>query len=211
MISATYEVRLYLNGNLIGDIRPLAQSLAWSRRRTKVGADSIDFVLNDKLFNEWCEARSTTINELLKPLALECRVLRNGVELLGGFLATMPAYQPLQTSANLNMHFDGFLNLLAGFYIRDMSTNLPLGMISGPAGELVSQMIQMGDGVASDAGKAWGFSEGTIGELASITHTFDNYKTVKDWICDRCDNQTGAGPFDVYFRADKTYDVLSDN
>lgn len=211
MIAATYEVRLYLNGRLIGDVRPLAQNLQWSRKRTKVGADSIDFVLNDKLFNQWCEARNTTINELLKPLALECRVLRNGVELLGGFLATMPAYQPLQTSANLNMHFDGFLNLLAGFYIRNMSTNLPLGTVSGPAGELVSQMIQMGDSVASDAGKAWGFTEGVIGELASITHTFDNYKTVKDWICDRCDNQTGAGPFDVYFHADKTYDVLADD
>lgn len=210
-IAANYEVRLYLNGRLIGDVRPLAQNLNWSRKRTKVGADSIDFTINDVLWNQWCEARNTTINELLKPLALECRVVRNGVELLGGFLATMPAYQPLQTSANLNMHFDGFLNLLAGFYIRDMSTNLPLGTISGPAGELVSQMVQMGDSVANDAGKAWGFSEGIIGELASITHTFDNYKTIKDWICDRCDNQTGAGPFDVYFYADKTYDVKSEN
>ena len=47
--------------------------------------------------------------------------------------------------------------------------------------------------------------------MNSITHTFDNYKTVKDWICDRCDNTTGAGPFDVYFHADKTYDIYKDN
>lgn len=211
MIAANYEVRLYLNGNLIGDVRPLAQNLQWTRRRTKVGADAIDFVLNDKLFNQWCEARNTSINELLKPLALECRIARNGVELLGGFLATMPAYQPLQTSANLNMHFDGFLNLLAGFYIRDTSTNLPLGTVTGAAGELVSQMIQMAETVASTAGKGYGFSEGEIGGLATITHSFDNYKTVKDWICDRCDNTTGAGPFDVYFHADKTYDIKSED
>ncbi|MBQ8984324.1 hypothetical protein IJ098_00495 [Candidatus Saccharibacteria bacterium] len=210
MIAAIYEVRLYLNGNLIGDVRPLAQNLQWSRKRTKVGADSIDFTINDKLFNAWCEDRNTTINELLKPLALECRVVRNGVELLGGFLATMPAYQPLQTSANLNMHFDGYLNLLAGWYIRNMTTNLPLGTISGPAAELVSQMIQMANTVASDAGKAYGFTAGELDDLATITHTFDNYKTVKDWICDRCDNQSGAGPFDVYFYPDKTYDVIGD-
>lgn len=211
MIAANYEIRLYLNGKLIGDVRSLAQNLTWSRKRTKVGADAIDFVLNDVLFDKWCKDRGISINELLKPLALECRVVRNGVELVGGFLATMPAYQPLQTSANLSCHFDGYLNLLAGFYIRNISTNLPLGTISGAAGELVSQMIQMGDNVAANAGKAWGFTAGNIGELASITHTFDNYKTIKDWICDRCDNRSGAGQFDVYFHADKTYDVLSDS
>lgn len=205
-----YEVHLYLNGRLIGDVRPLAQNLTWTRRRTKEGVDSIDFTLNDVIFDRWCKARNTSIAELLKPIALECRVLRNGVELVGGFLATMPAYQPLQTSANLNMHFDGYLNLLAGFYIRNTTTNLPLGTISGPAAELVSQMIQMADMVATDAGKGYGFSAGFLDTLTDITHTFDNYKTVKDWICDRCDNTTGAGPFDVYFHSDKTYDIYAD-
>ena len=132
MIAANYEVRLYLNGNLIGDVRPLAQNLQWTRRRTKVGADAIDFVLNDKLFNQWCEARNTSINELLKPLALECRVVRNGVELLGGFLATMPAYQPLQTSANLNMHFDGYYiqgtHFRARVKIQMLSIRAPYGI-----------------------------------------------------------------------------------
>lgn len=210
-MAAEYEVRLYLDGTLIGNVRRLAQNLQWSRKRTKVGADSIDFTINDALFNQWCLDRNTTINDLLKPLALECRVLRNGVELVGGFLATMPAYQPLQTSANLNMHFDGFLNLLAGVYVRNTSTNLPMGTITGAAGTMVSNMIDFADTVALNAGKAYGFTEGAIDVLPSITHTFDNYKTVKDWICDRCDNTTGAGPFDVYFHADKTYDVRADD
>lgn len=208
---AVYEVNLYIDGTLIGDIRPLAQGLSWTRRRTKVGADSIDFTLNDALFSNWCEERHTDINTMLKPLALECRIKRDGVELVGGFLATMPGYSPLQASANLSMHFDGFLNLLAGVYIRNTSTNLPMGTITGAAGTLVSNMITFADTVATNAGKAYGFTAGTIDVLASITHTFDNYKTVKDWICDRCDNTTGAGPFDVYFHADKTYDVKADS
>jgi hypothetical protein len=211
LLSAEYAVNLYLNGGLIGDCRKLAQNLQYSRRRTKVGADSIDFTINDKLFNEWCKQMGVTINDILKPLALECRVVRNGVELVGGFLAVMPAYQPLQTSANLALRFDGFLNLLNGVYIRDLSTNLPMGQISGPAGGLVSDMIMFADGVATSAGKAYGFTEGDVDELANIVNTFDNYKTVKDWICDRCDNATGAGPFDVYFHADKTYDVKADD
>lgn len=208
--TANYEVRLYLNGNLIGDCRRLAQNLNYSRRRTKVGADSIDFTINDVLFNEWCIERGVTINDLLRPLALECRIVRNGIELVGGFLATMPAYQPLQASANLNLRFDGFLNLLGGVYIRDTATNLPIGTINGPAGPMVSDMIQFANTMSANAGKSYGFTAGHIDEMATITSTFDNYKTVKDWICDRCDNTTGAGPFDVYFHADKTYDIKSD-
>lgn len=209
--AADYNVNLYLNSKLIGDCRRLAQNLSYSRKRTKVGADSIDFTINDVLFAEWCTERGVTINDMLKPLALECRVVRDGIELIGGFLATMPAYQPLQTSANLSMHFDGFLNLLSGVYIRNTSNNLPRGTVSGAAGTLVSSMIQFANTVSSNAGKGYGLVAGQIDNMTSITHTFDNYTTVKDWICDRCDNTTGAGPFDVYFHADKTYDIYKDS
>lgn len=207
---AIYEVNLYINGNLIGDCRRIAEGLTYTRRRTKMGADSIDFTINDVLFDKWCRERGTDITQLLKPLALECRLVRNGIEVVGGFLATMPGYSPLNASANLNLHFDGFLNLLAGVYIRDTNTNLPLGTVSGNAGALVSSMIMFADNVAGLAGKPYNFSAGNVEALANITHTFDNYKSVKDWICDRCDNTTGAGPFDVYFHADKTYDIQSD-
>lgn len=206
MIKApTYEVRLYLNGTLIGDVRPLAQSLKWVRRRTKVGADEIDFTLNDVLFSQWCQDRNTDINTMLKPYALECRVVRNGIEVVGGFLATMPAYSPNGTSANLQMKFDGYLNLLAGVYIR------PIGTVSGRMGDLVDRFITEADTRADNAGKAFDFYAGTIETLPTIQHTFDNYKSTKEFFCDRCDNTSGAGPFDIIFDADKTYNVYSQN
>lgn len=211
MQTATYEVNLYLNGTLIGDCRRIAQNLSYTRRRTKVGADSIDFTVNDVLFNRWCQERRLDINYLLKPLALECRLTRNGEDIVGGFLATMPGYSPLQKSANLALRFDGFLNLLNGVYIRNTSNNLPRGTISGRMGALVQQMISFANSVSSSAGKSYKFVAGHIDSMASVTHTFDNYKTVKDWICDRCDNATGAGPFDVYFHSNKTYDVYKDS
>ena len=205
-----YEVNLYVNGVLVGDCRRLAENLTYTRRRTKLGADSIDFTVNDHLFNDWCKARNWTINELLKPLALECRLTRNGTPIVGGFLATMPSYSPLNASANLDLHFDGFLNLLAGVYIRDTSSNLPIGTMNGRAGALVSSLISLANDISSDAGKSYGFVANNIDTLDNITSTLDNYKTVKDWICDRCDNTTGAGPFDVYFYPDKEYDVYGD-
>lgn len=206
-----YAVNLYLDGVLIGDCRSLAQNLTYTRRRTKLGADSIDFTINDVLFNKWCEQRNLQLKDLLRPMALECRLTRNGIDILGGFLATMPSYNPLQTSANLDLHFDGFLNLLDGVYIRNTSNNLPLGTVSGEMGILVSNMITLANNVSGSAGKSYNLQAGTIDTLANITHTFDNYKTVKEWICDRCDNTSGAGIFDVYFHSDKTYDVLANN
>ena len=198
-----YELKLYLNGTLVGDVRPLAQNLKWVRRRTKVGADEIDFTLNDVLFAQWCIDRNTDINTMLKPYALECRVVRNGVEIVGGFLATMPAYSPNGTSANLALKFDGYLNLLAGVYIR------PIGTVVGRMGDLIEEYITEADTRAYNAGKGFDFFPGTIETLPSIQHTFDNYKSTKEWICERSDNTTGAGPFDVIFDADKTYNVYS--
>ncbi len=206
----TYEVNLYVNGVLVGDCRRLAQNLTYTRRRTKVGADSIDFTVNDKLFNDWCVARGWTINDLLKPLACECRLVRNGVSIVGGFLATMPSYEPLQASASLSLRFDGFLNLLAGVYIRDIDTNLPLGTITGEAGAMMSSLISLANDISDNAGKEFGFTANDIDNMAVITNTFDNYKTIKDFIVERCDNASGAGQFDVYFYADKTYDIKSD-
>lgn len=206
-----YELNLYINGNLVGNVRSIATNLVWARRRTKRGADSIDFTLNDKVFEKWCEKHYTTIGDLLKPYALECRVIRNGVEVLGGFLATMPAYHPKQASAELDLHFDGYLNLLAGVYIYDDNTTLPLGTVTGTMGSLIQQFITLANTRSTNAGKGFGFVANTIDVMPSITNTFDNYKTVKEFITDRCDNTQGAGPFDVYFYADKSYDVKADS
>lgn len=208
-MTPTYEVNLYLNGLLIGDVRELAQNLKWVRRRTKVGADEIDFKLNDKLFNEWCQERSTDINTVLKPMALECRVVRNGVSIVGGFLATMPAYQPRGTSADLEMRFDGFLNLLGGVYIYNSSTKLPLGTVTGRMNALINNYITMANNRSAAAGKGYGLSFVRGSTMPNVTNTFDNYKTVKEFICERSDNTEGAGPFDVIFYADKTYEIWS--
>lgn len=201
---AEYAVELRLNGQLIGDVRRLAQGLTWARRRTKCGVDTIDFTLNDVLFAEWCAERGTTIVEMLKPLALDCRVIRNGVPVVGGFLATMPAYSPNGTSANLALSFDGYINYLAGVYIS------PVGTQTGRMGTLIQNWITMADTRARNAGKAYGFVAGHIDTMASVEQTFDNYKTVKDVIVERCDNSTGAGLFDVYFDVDRAYNIYKD-
>lgn len=202
--TAEYIIELRLNGVLIGNVQPLAQNLQWARRRTMAGVDSIDFTLNDVLFAEWCERRSTTIQEMLKPMALDCRIIRNGEPVIGGFLATMPAYSPRGTSADLALRFDGYTNLLAGVYMN------PIGTQSGEAGSVFASWIQLADSRAEAAGKAFGFTAGEVSTFPTIQQTFDNYKTIKDCIADRADNLTGAGQFDLYWDADRTYNIIKD-
>lgn len=203
--TAKYIIELRLNGVLIGNIQPLAENLQWTRRRTMAGVDSIDFTLNDVLFADWCEKRGTTIQEMLKPMALDCRIIRNGEPVIGGFLATMPAYSPRGTSADLALRFDGYTNLLAGVYMY------PIGTQSGEAGSVFASWIQLADSRAEAAGKAFDFTAGDISIFPIIQQTFDNYKTIKDAIADRADNLTGAGQFDLYWDADRTYNIIKDS
>lgn len=202
MDAPIYALELRINGTLIGDVRRLAQDLVWTRRRTKVGVDEINFTINDKLFARWCEERGTSVEAMLKPLALECRVVRNGVPVMGGFLATMPGYTANSASGSLALRFDGFLNYLNGVYIY------PIGKVTGVASTLISNQIKMADSRAEAAGKAFGFTEGVMNLPTSIEQTFDNYISVKEFITNRSDNTTGAGPFDVFFHPDRTYDII---
>ncbi len=201
--TADYQIELRLDGVLIGDIRNLAQNLTWRRCRTTYGVDSINFTLNDQLFAQWCQERNTTINDMLKPYALDARIIRNGEAVAGGYLATMPGYAPNYDSANLAMRFDGYLNLLAGVYIRPTATQ------TAEAGTMVAGWIMDAETRATNAGKAFGITQGSVQTLASIQRTFDNYKTVKEAIVDLCDNIEGAGPFDVIFNPDRSFYITN--
>lgn len=200
----TYDVNLYLDGVLIGNVRRIAQNLAWVKNRTRMGVDSIQFTANDYLLAQWCNERATSVTELLRPMALECRVLRNSTPVVGGFLATMPGYTAQGQSANITLKFDGYLNLLANVYLHPQPTQ------TGRMGILIQNWITEANERASIAGKSFGFKVGNIASLPSVQQSIENYTAIKDIITNRCDNSTGAGPFEVYFHPDKTYDVVAD-
>lgn len=199
-----YKLELRLDGQYIGDVRRIATGLNWTRRRTAFGVDEISFNLNDRIFAKWCEERGTTINEMLRPYALDCRVVRDGEAVVGGYLATMPSYSPNAASASLSLSFDGYLNLLNGVYIR------PTATATMTADQFVKKWIDDAEARATHAGKAFGFEFKTATTLASIERTFDNYKTVKEAIADLCDNVEGAGQFDIIFNADRSYYITNE-
>lgn len=203
-MNTDYKVNLYLDDVLVGDVRHLAQNLTWSRARTNYGIDSINFTINDVLFDDWARTQGKSLEELLRPIALSCRIVRNNVEVAGGFLATLPAYRPNRASANLEMRFDGWLNLLEGIYI------FPTATTTKRADLFVRDWITLANTRSSQAGKGYGFTLQSSQNLASIQRTYDNYKSVKEAITQMTDNVEGAGQFDVIFNPNKSY-YISNN
>lgn len=202
-IAATYQIQLRLNGTPIGDVRELAENLRWTRNRTNYGIDAIEFSLNDQLFAKWCESYGTTIKAMLKPIALEARVIRNGEEIAGGFLASLPAYQPNQASATLQMRFDGYMNLLAGIILP------PTTLATKRADKFITDWIDIANARSTAAGKGFGFVAQSVQSLSTIQRTYDNYKSVKEAILEMTDNVDGAGQFDVIFNPDKSYYITN--
>lgn len=199
---ANYKLELRLDGQLIGDLKNVAQNLKWSRCRTNYGVDEIDFTINDQIFKDWCEKRNTTIDQIMKPYALDARIIRNGEAVAGGFLATRPAYNPRNASANLQFRFDGYLNLLAGVYIH------PTATVTQRADLMVKDWITLAETRATTAGKGFGITFHAADQLSTIQRTFDNYKPVKEAITQLTDNVDGAGQFDVIFNPDRSYDII---
>lgn len=205
METAKYEVDLYLADEYIGNVRQLAVGLKWTRKRTQAGVDSISFSINDVTFAAWLDGRTQrTIDQVLRPYALECQIKRNGEAMVSGYLATKPGYSPNGTSATLTLQFDGYLNYLAGIYEPPTPTR------TGKLSDILVGYITEAEARATKAGKPFGIKAGKIDTLATITQTFDSYKSLKEFITDRCDNTSGAGKFDVYFHDDKTYDIIAD-
>ena len=195
------------NQTLIGDIRPLAQNLKWTKARTIKGVDSISFTVNDALFAEWLATRSTSIDDVLRPQYLDCRIVRDGVDIVGGTLATLPAYSPLNASANLKLQFDGYFNLLGGVYLYPTAArHARFDVIMQDWVDLANQRCETQTGVVG----GFSLTAGTVSSLAIVDRAVQDYKTVKDTIADAADNSEGAGAFEFYVHPDRTYDIVAD-
>jgi hypothetical protein len=193
---------------LIGDIRPLAQNLKWTKARTSKGVDFISFTVNDVLFAEWLERRSTSISDVLRPQYLDCRIVRNGIAIVGGTLATLPSYSPLNASANLSLEFDGYFNLLNGVYLYPTATQTArFDQILQGWVEIANQRCETKTGVIG----GFNLKPGTISQLATVDRGVPDYKTIKDTIADASDNSEGAGAFEFYIHPDRTFDILKDS
>lgn len=203
MSAPNYTVNLYLDSTLIGDVRAIAQNLNWSRCRTNYGIDSVNFTINDNLFEQWAQEKGYTLEQLLRPIALNCQILRNGTLVAGGYLATLPAYSPNKASANLDMRFDGWFNILEGIY------QYPTAYARKRANTFITDWFNLANTRSTAGGKNYGFVLDSQDTLAYIERTYDNYKSLKEAITQMTDNISGAGQFDVIVEPNKHYYITN--
>lgn len=187
------EIQIRYAGTLIGDICPITTSRGWTK--TLNGVDSIEFSVSLQEFANWCVERGTTMQQIIKPLKLDARVVRDGVPLLGGVLLEVPSYSLTNEDLDtvINFSFDGYLNLTAGLRIR------PTVQYNERLDSYLVKILNAGLTRATNAGAPTGITIGTCSQLGVDQNTYDSYKSVKDALTEQTDNTTGAGRFDIDF------------
>lgn len=200
MRGKNYEIQLRYNGRLIGNIYPITEKRSWSK--VKNGVDQIKFSVSMLKFQEWCVERNTTLRELITPLRLDARVVRDGTPLLGGILLEIPSYQfsNSQVDTVLDFTFDGYLNIYAGNYIRPTKKYGP-----EPLNSYLLKILNDANNRASNAGAPTGVTIGHIDTLGNDQNTYDSFKSVKDALTEQTDNIDGAGTFDIDFTYDRQF------
>ena len=200
------SIELRYNGQLLGNIAPITTSRGWTK--TKNGVDAVSFTVSLKAFSNWCVERNTTMAEIVKPLKLDARVVRNGVPLLGGVLLEVPSYSLSNSNSNvdttMDFTFDGYLNLTAGLRIR------PTKKYKERLNSYLVKILNDGLTRARNAGGDLGITVGTCDQLAQDQNTYDSYKTIKDALTEQTDNTTGAGTFDIDFDYDRTFRIYKE-
>lgn len=221
-----YSVFLFYDYKLVGDVRPLARNLRYSATSSRYGTDSISFDIDLNAFADWLKDRRVIINstmqeitlkQLLRPIlltAVVCRYRNNDVNSesrqVGGVLIQMPRIDFQGGSGTLHMQFDGFMNLLDGVVFGPQATTIQSAnaFISGwltLANNRSDLYANAGDALKGSNGYQFYYDSANSEQLAVITRTYDNYKTVKEAIFEMCDNTEGAGEFDVIVRHVSSY------
>lgn len=186
----------------IGDIFPICQNLAWSKKRNAV--DTISFSISLRELRDWCRARRFDITRFFTPIRSSVVVTATGgAAILGGFLAATPEFSFGDSAdAVAQFSFSGWLGLATGYYLQ------PVQNFNSPLNAQLVAGLNQALSAANSAGAPWPLSIGShIDTLATVQNTVDSVKKLADFLTERTDNTTGAGPFDIYFDEAGAFEV----
>lgn len=205
MWNTKYEIQIRFDGDLIGNIYPITTARSWSK--IKNGVDQIQFQVSMLKMQDWCRQRGTTLAEIVKPLKLDARIVRDGVPLLGGILLEIPSYSldNNRLDCDLSFTFDGYLNIYSGIYIRPSIT-----YSAQPLNQYLTDLLNRANNRAANAGAPTGVTIGHIDVLGKDQNTYNSYKSVKDALTEQTDNETGAGNFDIDFTYDRKFCIYKE-
>lgn len=109
-----YELELWINGVLVGDISRLAKNRRFTLRRN--AGEDLAFLMNLTAFERYCEQSGRSPLATLEPYVTDIRVKRNGQYLFGTQVVELQ-YNLNQGEINMEVKATGFLDLFKDRYI----------------------------------------------------------------------------------------------
>lgn len=186
-----YELELWINNVMVGDISKLAQNRTFIIKRND--REELSFALDVKAFEAYCESIGSQPVEILEAYVTDVRVKRNGAYLFGVQVVDME-YTFAEEGASVLVRCTGFLDLLMDRYVtksysQQDATAIARDLIAET--QAIMGTFNITNGVAQDSGV-----------LRDRNYTDQN---VKDAIV----NLTNLidGNFDFKFTADRKFET----
>lgn len=188
-----YELELWINDVLVGDISKLAQNRSFTVKRND--REELSFTLDVKAFEAYCATLGSEPVEVLEAYVTDVRVKRNGAYLFGVQVVDMQ-YTFEQGGARVDIKCTGFLDLMMDRYVTVSYEQVDA---AGIARELIAEtQAIMGD---------FGIVNG-ISQDAGVVRDRDYIdQNVKDAIINL--TNLSDGNFDFKFNADRSFDTYT--
>lgn len=188
-----YELELWINNVMVGDISKLAQDRSFTIKRND--REELSFKLDVKAFEAYCASLGSEPVEVLEAYVTDIRVKRNGEYLFGVQVVDMQ-YEFAEAGASIAVRCSGFLDLLADRYVTKDYSQVDAADIARDLIATTQTLIGsfgITDGVQQDAG------------VARDRSYID--QNVKDAIMNL--TSLSDGNFDFKFNADRTFDTYT--
>lgn len=186
-----YELELWINNVLVGDISKLAQQRSFTIKRND--REELSFTLDVRAFESYCASMNRQPVEVLEAYVTDVRVKRNGKYLFGVQVVDME-YTFAEEGASVVVRCTGFLDLFMDRYVTKSYSQVDG---TGIARDLIAETqavmgsFGVGNGVSQDSGV-----------LRDRNYVDQN---VKDGIINLTNLMDGN--FDFKFLADRTFET----
>lgn len=194
MIKLLYTYDKASGGQVVGDIFSIAQSLRWTKKRNAIS--TIQFSISLRKLSSWCAQYNFDIARFFTPIKSSVVIISSdGEAVIGGYLSATPEFSFTNNpDAVAQFNFVDGLGLCVGYHLKPVQN-----FNEALSAQLVAAVNQALT-AANNAGAPWPISVGShIDSLASVQNTISAVKKLSDFLTERTNNTTGAGPFDVYF------------
>lgn len=186
-----YELELWINNVLVGDISKLAQSRTYTIKRND--REELSFTLDVKAFEDYCATLGSEPIEVLEAYVTDVRVKRNGKYLFGVQVVDMQ-YTFDEAGAKVEVKCTGFLDLMMDRYVT-------INYNQVDAAAIARDLIAETQAVMGSFGITNGITEDS-GKPRDRNYVDQN---VKDAIMNLTD--LSDGKFDFKFLADRTFET----